>query len=273
MTARGDREWRLIREQARDGPLQMALDEVAAETAVKECVRTVRVYRWRPRTLSLGYRQDPTTVDWAGCADAGVSVTRRQTGGGGIYHDAYGDISYSIVAPADELPGDLMECYELLCEPILTALDRMGVDADFADAEHPSLYEPACYLRGIHPAHDVLAGGRKIAGNAQYRQRDAVIQHGSLSYAVDAEAHLAAFADSGVSPERFRERVTGIREESGIERERAVEVLEETLAEWADADEGDWTDAELDRARALAAEKYGADRWVRDREAPRAGGE
>ncbi|MFD1688676.1 lipoate--protein ligase family protein, partial [Halolamina salifodinae] len=33
MTDHADREWRLIREEARPGPLQMALDEVAAETA------------------------------------------------------------------------------------------------------------------------------------------------------------------------------------------------------------------------------------------------
>jgi len=273
MTDLVDREWRLIPEESRDGPTQMALDEVAAETAVSEGVRTVRVYRWSPSTLSLGYRQDPATVDWAWCRDEGVSVTRRQTGGGGIYHDDVADLSYSIVAPAAELPGDLMDCYELLCDPILTAFDRMGVDAAFADEEHPSIYEPACYLRGIHPAHDVLAGGRKVAGNAQYRQRDAVIQHGSLSYAVDAERHLSAFDDPGVSAERFRERVTGVREESGIDRATAVERLESTLGEWADADEGAWTDDELDRARELAAEKYAADEWVRDREAPRAGAE
>ncbi len=273
MTDLADRRWRLIPEESRDGPVQMALDEVAAETAVAEGVRTVRVYRWSPSTLSLGYRQAPETVDWEWCADEGVSVTRRQTGGGGIYHDEFGDVSYSIVAPAAELPGDLMDSYALLCEPILTAFDRMGVDADFAAEEHPAIYDPACYLRGIHPAHDVLAGGKKVAGNAQYRQRDAVIQHGSLSYAVDAEAHLGAFADPGVTPERFRERVTGIREESGIDRETAVEVLESTLGEWADAEVGSWSADELDRARDLAAEKYAADEWVRDREAPRAGAE
>ncbi len=271
MTDLADREWRLITEESRDGPVQMALDEVAAETAVSEGVRTVRVYRWSPSTLSLGYRQAPNTVDWDWCREAGVSVTRRQTGGGGIYHDEVADLSYSIVAPAAELPGDLMDSYELLCEPILAAFEAMGVDADFAAEEHPSIYEPACYLRGIHPAHDVLAGGKKIAGNAQYRQRDAVIQHGSLSYAVAAERHLSAFADPGVTPERFRERVTGIREESGIDRETAVERLEATLGEWAAADEGSWTAAELERARELAAEKYAADEWVRDREAPRAG--
>jgi len=79
-----DREWRLSRAEARWGPMNMALDEIAARTAAAGGPRTVRVYSWSPSTLSLGYGQDPTTVDWEGCSKNGVSVTRRQTGGGGI---------------------------------------------------------------------------------------------------------------------------------------------------------------------------------------------
>ena len=58
-----DREWRLIREEAWDGPMNMALDEVAAETAAAGGLRTLRVYQWEPSTLSLGYHQDPATID------------------------------------------------------------------------------------------------------------------------------------------------------------------------------------------------------------------
>jgi len=53
-------------------------------------------------------------------------VTRRQTGGGGIYHDAYGDVAYSIAVPAADVPGKLLDCYHLLCEPVLDAFDRLG---------------------------------------------------------------------------------------------------------------------------------------------------
>jgi lipoate-protein ligase A len=262
-----DREWRFIPEQSRPGPMQMALEEVAAETAAGGGPRTVRVYRWEPSTLSLGYRQDSETVDWVFCDQEGVAVTRRQTGGGGIYHDSFGDISYSIVAPESELPGDLLDCYELLCEPILDAFDRMGVDADFAADTLPEIYQPACYLREIHPAHDVLADGRKISGNAQYRQRDAVIQHGSLSYELHPETHLGVF-ETTVTKEAYRDRVTSIREQAGLDREQAVDTLETTLQDWTDATTGDWTDAELDRAREIAREKYGTDSWTRHREDP-----
>ncbi|SDM06173.1 lipoate-protein ligase A [Halogranum gelatinilyticum] len=260
-----DREWRLIREESWSGAMNMALDEIAAETAADGGPRTVRVYRWEPSTLSLGYRQDPDTVDWAFCEREGIEVTRRQTGGGSIYHDAHGDVSYSIIAPKAELPSSLMDCYHLLCTPVLDAFRRMDVAADFADEGFPEIYHPACYLRELHPAHDVVAGGKKISGNAQYRRKDAVIQHGSLTYAVDAERHLATFAGHDVSPDTFRERVTGIDEESAATRGDAVAAVEDALAEWTDAREGSWTDDELERARERAEEKYAADDWVRRR--------
>lgn len=283
-----DREWRLIREAALDGPTAMAFDEIAAETAARGGPRTVRVYRWRPSTLSLGYRQDPDTVAWEYCHENGIDVTRRPTGGGGIYHDTRGDISYSIVAPADELPGDLLESYARLCEPILDALRELGVDAGYAEAEQPALYRPSCYLRAVHPAHDVVAGdGRKISGNAQYRRRDAVIQHGSLTFETTPETSLACFAEPGVTPDQYRERVTSIREQRDrldgpdpdgprggqrpireLDRDKAVETLEQSLASWAGAAAGTWTDEERKRAADRADEKYDSDVWNLERDDP-----
>ncbi|WP_458206109.1 lipoate--protein ligase family protein [Haladaptatus sp. NG-SE-30] len=265
-----DREWRLIREESWDGPLNMALDEIAAETAAEGGPRTLRVYRWEPSTLSLGYRQDPETVDWDFCEREGITVTRRPTGGGGIYHDNFGDISYSIVAPAEELPGDLMETYELLCDPVFDAFERMGVDAQFTDETLPVLYEPACYLRELHPAHDIVANGRKISGNAQYRRKDAVIQHGSLKFALDADRHLSTFADPETTPSEFADRVTTINEQVSIDRDEAVTAVENALHDWADAEEGSWTDAEVARAREHADAKFASESWTKKRDDPTA---
>jgi len=263
-----DRDWRLIREEVRPGPMQMALDEVAAVSAA-EGVRTVRVYGWEPSTLSLGYQQDPATVDWDYCERAGIDVTRRPTGGGAIYHDRRGDVSFSVVAPADELPGDLLETYELLCEPLFAALDALGVDARFADESRSAIHQPACYLRELHPAHDVVAAdGRKLSGNAQYRQRDAVVQHGSLTVDHATERHLACFTDPGTTPAEFEDRVTSVREQVGASREAVVDALESALEAWADAEVGEWTDDELARARERADEKYEYDPWVRDGDDP-----
>lgn len=263
-----ERHWRLVPDERRPGPMQMALEEVAAKTAADGGPRTVRVYTWEPSTLSLGYRQEAETVDWTYCADHDITVTRRPTGGGGIYHDSSGDISYSIVAPQAELPGDLMACYDLLCTPVLDAFERMGVDAAFAEAEYPAIHQPTCYLREINPAHDIISGGKKISGNAQYRQRDAVIQHGSLSYARVPDRHLGVFRTDDVSRETFEDRVTAIRERADIDRGDAVAALEAALSEWTDAEVGAWSDDELARAREIAEGKYASDEWTRRRVDP-----
>jgi len=264
-----DGDWRLIREETHEGAAAMAYDAAAAETAAAGGPRTVRLYRWRPSTLSLGYRQDPATVDWAFCEREGIDVVRRPTGGGGIYHDVVGDVSYSVIAPAAAVPGDLMETYAEFCEPLFDAFDELGVTARFTETERAALYEPACYLRGLHPAHDIVAGdGRKLSGNAQYRTREAVVQHGSITFSVDAQRHLACFADPPVSPDEFRERVTGIDEHADVDRETVVETLEATLSEWAGATEGEWTDGEHERAAEIADRKFATEAWTREREDP-----
>ncbi len=265
-----DREWRLVREEARPGPMQMALDEIAAETAASGGPRTVRVYRWEPSTLSLGYHQDPATIDWGFCDREGITVTRRPTGGGAIYHDNHGDVSYSIAAPAAELPGDLMDSYELLCGPLLSALEGIGVDVCFAAESQPAIHDPACYLRELHPAHDVLAGdGRKISGNAQYRRKDSVVQHGSLTFERATERHLGTFT-ADLDRGAFEGRVTSVHEQAGADREATVAALEAALGDWANAYEGTWTDAELERARQRADRKFATEEWTRDRVDPTA---
>ncbi|QCS41577.1 biotin/lipoate A/B protein ligase family protein [Natrinema versiforme] len=271
-----DRDWRLIRDEPRNGATQMALEEIAAGTALEDGIRTVRTYSWEPSTLSLGYRQDADTVDWDFCEREGVDVTRRQTGGGGIYHDRFADISYTIVAPADEVPGNLMDCYELFCEPILEAFDRMGVDAAFASAEQDAIYQPSCYLRDINPAHDIVAPAdagdeaKKISGNAQYRQRDVVIQHGSISYALEPRAHVGVF-DAELEESTFTDRVTSVRDEAGLDRDGAVETIANSLRDWCDAEVSTWRDGELEAARDLADRKFGSNAWVRNREVLEAG--
>ncbi len=273
-----DLDWRVIREERRPGPMQMALDEVAAATASEGGPATVRTYRWEPSCLTLGYGQDPQTVDWEACDRASVDVTRRQTGGGGIYHDAHGDVAYSIAVPADAVPGALLDAYHRLCEPVLDAFSRLGVDADYVDGAVPELHHPACYLRELHPAHDVVAAERKIAGNAQYRTRDAVVQHGSLTFAVDAEAHLSVFADPPVDTAQFSDRVVGIDELADADRADAVRAVEAALTAWVESGvqdgdgsvvtDGAWRPAEVSRARELVETKYRDDEWV---QTPRAG--
>jgi lipoate-protein ligase A len=154
-----------------------------------------------------------------------------------------------------------MESYGLLLEPVLDALDHMGVPAAVADRGSASIHEPACYLREVHPAHDVVVDGRKISGTAQHRTREAVVQHGSITFARNTERHLGCFADAP-GTETFESRVTSVREHAEIDRAEAVACLESALRAWADADSGTWTDAELDRAGDIVDEQFGTEAWT-----------
>ena len=277
-------EWRLIREELYDGSMAMAYDEVAAETVAAGGPATVRLYRWLPSTLTLGYGTDASVVDWAFCEERNIHVTRRPTGGGAIYHDTSGDVAYSIIAPAEAFSSNVTDCYRELLEPVLAAFDEVGVDVDFAAETRDALWEPACYLRALDPAHDLVCGGRKIAGNAQYRTRDAVVQHGSLTFETNAEKHLGCFVDPPVSADEFERRVGGLVEALAyddtvetsvgamggydLQRSQFVRALEESLAEWADATESEWSDEERERAKEIAGGKYRTDEWVRERTDP-----
>lgn len=265
-----DLSWRLIAEESRSGAMNMALDEAAAASIAAGEDPILRVYRWQPSTLSLGYHQDPETIDWEGCARRGVEITRRPTGGGAIYHDRWGDISYSIILPADAVSGDLLESYHTLCEPVIDAFDRMGIDADFSESERDGIYEPACYLRPIHPAHDIMVGEQKISGNAQYRQRDVVIQHGSITFGSDTGRHLEGFLGHDVDEQTFAERVTDVRSHSSITRGKAVAAVEESLAAWGNAEPGEWLESELRDGRLRAERKYRSVDWNREGNDPTA---
>ena len=250
----------------------MALDAVAAETVSDGGPASVRVYGWEPSTLTLGAAQNPTTIDWEHCRRAGVEITRRPTGGGAIYHDAVGDVSYSIVVPRDSLPDDLLESYHILCQPVQSALASLGVEATFADSAAPAIHEPVCYLRDLNPAHDLVVstpdGPRKISGNAQHRQRDAIVQHGSITVRSTPEAHLACFSTDSIGPETFRGRVCGLVECGVSDREAVIESLETTLRDTFDASTQEWSSSERDRATELVDTKFGADSWVREGQLP-----
>lgn len=266
--ALGGTDWRHISEETWGGPMNMALDEVAAATAASNGLRTTRVYRWNPTTVSLGYNQDSSTINWEFCERIGVDVTRRPTGGGGIYHDSYGDISYSIITPAEDLPSDLLSSYKLLCEPILETFRKLGIDAKFADEEQSPLYRPACYLRGLHPAHDVVVDGRKISGNAQYRRKDVVIQHGSLKYDRRPTRHLEVFDNPDIDEDLFLDRVTSIREVAGVSRQDAVGMLERTLEEWKAKSMNEWKTNEITTARDHSNTKFNTNVWIRNGKDP-----
>ncbi|MCH2453888.1 MAG: lipoate--protein ligase family protein [Halobacteriales archaeon] len=254
--------WRFIPEESWNAPLNMALDVAAAQSIHNGGPPTIRIYRCKPSSISIGYAQRSTCINWEYCSKQNIPVVRRQTGGGGIFHDYVGDISYSIIAPVSSFPTDVSKSYRAMLDPIISTFKELGVSAELAGSASPALYAPSCYLREIHPAHDILVSGKKISGNAQRRSNDVVIQHGSLTYKYDVDQFALVFSDFDINPDTIRDHVTSISEQTDLTREDSIDVLTNSFLTWSNAESGTWTPLELKQAEKIAQELFSSENWT-----------
>ena len=194
--------WRLIDMRVEDAPTQMAIDEaIASARRREETPNTVRMYRWNPSAVSIGYFQSVAKeVNLDECEKQNVDVIRRITGGGAVYHDYNGELTYSFVAPQNDpkVPKDIMASYELICGAVVKGLTHLGVESEFK------------------PVNDIIAGGKKISGNAQTRRHGVVLQHGTVLIDTDIEKmfQVLRISDAKISDKMIKaveDRVTNIR--------------------------------------------------------------
>ena len=160
------------------GAWNMAVDEVLLDWAARQQGCWLRLYRWTPATLSLGYfqpdsdrAQHPPSLD--------CPVVRRLTGGGAILHDD--ELTYSLVIPAGHpLAVQRDRLYQAVHSALAEALAELGVEARLWPAAQPGAPpEPFLCFQRRAPG-DLVVGGTKIVGSAQRRRRGAVLQHGSI---------------------------------------------------------------------------------------------
>lgn len=198
--------WRLIDMRVENAVTQMSIDEaIATARNLSGFPNTIRLYRWKPSAVSIGYFQSLLQeVDLEACSRLGVDVIRRITGGGAVFHDYDGEITYSLVAAETDLkmPQDILESYRLICGCIVTGLQELGVESEFK------------------PVNDINAGGRKISGNAQTRRNGVILQHGTILVDSDAKKIFTVLKVSGnkISDKAIKsaeERVTDLRKYTG----------------------------------------------------------
>ena len=155
--------WRIIDYTENDAFMNMAIDEAVSEAVGSgESLPTIRFYGWKPSAVSIGYFQSlDKEVDIASCERAGVDIVRRRTGGGAVYHDMVGEITYSVIAPEALFPKDILASYREICGWIIDSLAILGIKAEFK------------------PINDIVVGNKKISGNAQTRRGGVLLQHGT----------------------------------------------------------------------------------------------
>ena len=90
-----------------------------------------------------------------------IAVVRRLSGGGAVYHDL-GNLNFTFIVKASDNSLDFD--FKKFTEPVITALNRMGIPAEF------------------NSRNDLSIEGKKFSGNAQYIRKGKCLHHGTLLF-------------------------------------------------------------------------------------------
>lgn len=292
--------WRLIIDEPLDGPTNMARDEAIARAhAAGDTPPTLRLYAWRPACLSLGRFQRSAELNRAACADAGVAIVRRPSGGRALLHDH--ELTYAVVAREDHplLGGDsIVASYRQISAALLAGLRALGVAAELTPHRRPGDRRPTTDDRqpttddqqatsherpgsntlgqlspGAGPSsaacfdapasYELTVRGRKLVGSAQRRQGGVLLQHGAIPLAPHAERLCALLLHP---PPDLRQRMIALSEVAGrpIDFDTLAEALIGGFATtWgARFAPGRLSAAELALERELRASTYASDSWT-----------
>jgi len=123
-----------------------------------------------------------------------ITVARRLSGGGAVYHDL-GNLNFTFITDADSSEG---LDFPAFCVPIQKALLSFGVPVE------------------ISGRNDMTVEGKKFSGNAQYIKQGRVMHHGTILY--DSDLSILSLAlkpgDDKIESrgiKSVRGRVTNIR--------------------------------------------------------------
>jgi len=246
--------WNIIETGHSPAAYNMALDEALLERGINSVGPPVlRLYGWSPPAVTIGYRQEiDREVNVDECRRRGIDVLRRITGGGAVFH--HHEITYSMIFPSGVAGGDVRESFRLGCGAVVKALERLGLDAEYA------------------PENDVLAGGRKISGSAQARRGGRVLQHGTVMLKIDTED---MFTVLNVGPKKLEmknlatpaDRITSLENELGrtVNFEEAAAALRHGFRQMTGEDfvESEPDAGTLSLAAKLEKNKYTSDKWNR----------
>lgn len=238
--------WRLLPFTAERGAMNMAIDEAVAEAVgLGTSPPTVRFYSWSPGAVSLGCFQSIEEVNVDACARMGVDIVRRRTGGGAVYHDPEGEITYSIIAPEQLFGHDIPASYRQVCGHVIDALRLLGIESRF------------------RPVNDIEAGGRKISGSAQTRRGGVLLQHGTLLLSFDAERMFSLLRPTAakLSNRSVNDILTSVGSLANASRDEVLKALREGFLSSRVWEASPLTSDEASRAKELAV-RYQDDGWT-----------
>ncbi len=179
--------------------------------------------------------------------EKGIIVVRRISGGGAVYHDP-GNLNFSIITQFDPRKYNK---YDEFTRPVIEVLRELGVPAELGGR------------------NDIVAGGKKISGNAQFTSKDRMFSHGTVLFDSDLDNLQAALnvkmskiESKGVKS--VRSRVTNISEflnEKIDIQEFKNRILAKIFGSHMNPPTYQFREADWQAIHQLAAEKYSTWDW------------
>lgn len=224
----------------------MAVDEAMLKSASDLNQSSLRFYGWQPATLSLGYFQRLQDRNLH-ATSRDCHIVRRASGGGAILHDV--ELTYAYATPTNHRRGGAEAMYFAFHETLVATLLDFGVATRLHRLEE-GLSDKSFLCFERRADGDVICQGFKIAGSAQRRWKNALLQHGSI-----------LIRKSLYAPE-----LPGISDLTNFygEAQSIVEAWLPRLATRLKTDfrRGTLTDKESVAVRELKSEKFSHDSWI-----------
>ena len=245
-------DWHLIPGAPTPPLLNMALDEVLAERVGQgERPPTLRIWGWSRPCIVLGrFQSVRNEVDEAAAERNDVQIVRRISGGGAMFIEPEGAITWSIYAPQELVKGmSFAESYAHFDSWVIAALRDLGIDA---------WYEPL---------NDITSSGGKIGGAAQSRRTGAVLHHTTMAYDMNIPLMTQVLrigreklSDKGVkSADR---RVGPLRQQTSLPRQTIIDHMVRGFSNQFGLQEDSLTAGEIAEAEARVKDRFGTSAWI-----------
>jgi Lipoate-protein ligase A len=252
-TSWSDYEWELVRPGPLEPLMHLALDQVLAEEVGEGRRRpTLRFWEWASPAVVIGsFQSVKNEVDAENAEKYGFRVVRRISGGGAMFVEPAGAVTYSIYAPVDLVQGmSFADSYAFFDEWAVQALQELGIDATYV------------------PLNDIASPTGKIGGAAQKRLGNGgVLHHVTMAYDMDGDrmAEVLRIGREKLSDKGTKsaaKRVDPLRSRTGLGRDEIIERMIGTFRAAHGLVDGEVSDFELARARELVESKFATDEWL-----------
>ncbi len=248
---------RLISHDVHTPSMNMAIDEALLGSELP----ILRLYRWDPPGLSIGYAQSIEQINRFFCDENDIAVVRRISGGSAILHER--DLTYCLILDRELMPESVLDSYKIISSGIIASLKILGLQACMNEQASGEGRSAACFHEPSW--YELLVNGQKIVGSAQKRIRGKLLQHGSLLIDVDIEKYAGCFRDSEEIAEGLSGRITALNREldRSVHYREVYGAMKSGFAEVLGMEftEDELTDEELKSAERLNSERYSRDEW------------